>query len=189
MTLESVKAKKMSRRVPGVAKVDAVETVDGRIVLRFQDGSFKDPFVSRFVSDGTIKMFAYLLLLHDPRPHPLLCVEEPENQLHPDLLAELAEEFREYAERGGQVFISTHSPDFLNGAVLGEVFWLTKKGGYTEVHRAEADPRLKRLIAEGDLPGALWKQGLFKGAGPGGAGGMTGHIFGPARAGCADRIR
>lgn len=158
--------KKMSRRVPGVSKVDAVPTVDGRIVLRFQDGSFKDPFVARFVSDGTIKMFAYLLMLHDPKPHPLLCVEEPENQLHPELLAELAEEFREYAERGGQVFISTHSPDFLNGIELNEIFWLAKKDGYTEVRRAEADPRLKRLVAEGDLAGALWKQGLFKGAGP-----------------------
>jgi predicted ATPase len=156
----------MSQRVPGVSKVDAVPTVDGRLVFRFQDGSFKDPFVARFVSDGTIKMFAYLLMLHDPKPHPLLCVEEPENQLHPELLAELAEEFREYAERGGQVFISTHSPDFLNGSQLAEIFWLVKKDGYTQIRRARDEPRLKRLVAEGDLAGSLWKQGLFKGAGP-----------------------
>lgn len=76
--------------------------------MQFQDGSFKDPLVARYVSDGTIKMFAYLLLLHDPRTHPLLCIEEPENQLHPELLRELAEEFRSYSERGGQVFIATH---------------------------------------------------------------------------------
>jgi predicted ATPase len=49
---------------------------------------FKDPFISRYVSDGTLKMFAYLILLNDPTPHPLLCIEEPENQLHPDLLLE-----------------------------------------------------------------------------------------------------
>lgn len=53
----------------------------------FQDGSFKTPFLDRYVSDGTIKMFAYLVLLYDPRPHPLLCVEEPENQLYPKLMA------------------------------------------------------------------------------------------------------
>jgi predicted ATPase len=69
------------QRVPGVTNVKAAETTDGRIVLQFQDGSFKDPFIARYVSDGTIKMFAYLLLLHDPKPHPLLCIEEPENQL------------------------------------------------------------------------------------------------------------
>jgi len=157
---------KMSRRVPGIAKVEAVSTVDGRIVLRFQDGAFKDPFMARFVSDGTIKMFAYLLMLHDPKPHPLLCVEEPENQLHPELLAELAEEFREYAERGGQVFVSTHSPDFLNAIRLEEIFLLSKKKGYAEATRASDVPRLKALVGEGDLSGALWKQGLFPGAGP-----------------------
>lgn len=90
----------MSERVPGVSKVEAKATEDGRLVLRFQDGSFKDPFIARYVSDGTIKMFAYLVLLYDPKPHPLLAVEEPENQLHPELMHELVEEFRDHARRG-----------------------------------------------------------------------------------------
>jgi predicted ATPase len=51
----------MKRRVPGIAKVEAKPTEDGRLVLRFQDGAFKDPFIARYVSDGTIKMFAYLV--------------------------------------------------------------------------------------------------------------------------------
>jgi len=157
---------KMRQRVPGVKKVEAIPTEDGRLVLRFQDGSFKDPFISRYVSDGTIKMFAYLILLFDPKPHPLLAVEEPENQLYPQLLYELVEEFRDYAERGGQVFISTHSPDFLNGVNLEEIFWLVKKDGFTTVERASDSNLLKNLVHEGDLPGTLWKQGLFEGAGP-----------------------
>jgi predicted ATP-dependent endonuclease of OLD family len=60
----------------------------------------------------------------------LLAVEEPENQLYPELLYELIEEFRDYARRGGQVFVSTHSPDFLNGAQLDEIYWLVKKNGF-----------------------------------------------------------
>lgn len=155
----------MSRRVPGVSGVEAKPTEDGRLVLRFQDGSFKDPFIARYVSDGTIKMFAYLVLLYDPKPHPLLAVEEPENQLYPELLAELVEEFRDYARRGGQVFVSTHSPDFLNGAKLEEIYWLVKEDGFTTVRRACENELLRNLVAEGDLPGALWKQGLFEGAG------------------------
>lgn len=152
---------KMKERVPGVSHVEAVNTEDGRIVLRFQDGSFKDPFVARYVSDGTIKMFAYLLLLHDPKPHPLLCIEEPENQLHPALLAPLADEFRDYARRGGQVFVSTHSPDFLNAIKLEEIFWLQKRDGVTIINRAAEDETIRNLVAEGDLPGSLWKQELF----------------------------
>ncbi len=156
----------MRARVPGVDAVEAKVTEDGRLVLRFRDGSFKDPFIARHVSDGTIKMFAYLLLLHDPKPHPLVAVEEPENQLYPALLGDLVEEFRDYARRGGQVLVATHSPEFLNAANLDEIFWLEKEDGFTHVHRASEDPLLKRLAEEGDLPGALWMQRLFKGVDP-----------------------
>jgi predicted ATPase len=159
--------RKMAARVPGVSKVEAAETEDGRIVLKFRDGKFRDPFIAKYVSDGTIKMFAYLLLLHDPSPHPLLCVEEPENQLYPHLLQELAEEFRLYANRGqGQVFVSTHSPEFLNACELGEVVWLVKRDGYAEVRRARADEQIARYMSEGDKMGYLWKQGFFEGADP-----------------------
>ena len=158
--------KKMSRRVPGINEIIPELTTDGYLILRFQDGSFKTPFLDRFVSDGTIKMFAYLLLLHDPKPHPLLCVEEPENQLYPRLMVELAEEFRLYANRGGQVLVSTHSPDFLNAVALEEVFWLVKKNGYTEVKRAKDDPQIVAYMAAGDKMGYLWKQGFFAGADP-----------------------
>ncbi|MEZ5417685.1 MAG: AAA family ATPase [Vicinamibacterales bacterium] len=155
----------MSERVPGVSGVEARPTEDGRLVLRFRDGSFRDPFIARYVSDGTIKMFAYLVLLYDPKPHPLLAIEEPENQLYPELLHELVEEFRDYARRGGQVFVSTHSPDFLNGVQLDEIYWLVKENGFTTVRRAGDSELLQELVSAGDQPGTLWKQGLFEGAG------------------------
>ncbi len=156
----------MQRRVPGVTHVEAKATEDGRLVLRFHDGSFKDPFIARYVSDGTIKMFAYLVLLHDPKPHPLLAVEEPENQLYPSLLGELIEEFRDYARRGGQVFVSTHSPDFLSEANLDEIYWLEKADGFARVRRASDSELLRRLVEEGDRPSSLWRQRLFTGVDP-----------------------
>ncbi len=156
----------MARRVPGVASVEPKLMDDGYLTLRFQDGSFKTPFLDRYVSDGTIKMFAYLVLLHDPRPHPLLCVEEPENQLYPQLMGELAEEFRSYANRGGQVFVSTHSPDFLNAIELDEACWLVKRDGCTEIHRAKDNAQVAAYMAEGDQLGYLWKEGFFDGVDP-----------------------
>lgn len=158
--------KKLTSRVPGIASVDAKTTEEGRVLLRFQDGAFEDPFLARYVSDGTIKMFAYLVLLYDPTPHPLLCVEEPENQLYPNLLWELAEEFRAYAERGGQVFVSSHSPDFLNAVNLEEVYWMVKEQGHTIIKRARDDKQIAAFMAEGDQMGYLWKEGFFQGAGP-----------------------
>lgn len=156
----------MTRRVPGIDKIEPKLMDDGYLTLRFKDGSFKTPFLDRYVSDGTIKMFAYLVLLHDPQPHPLLCVEEPENQLYPKLMTELAEEFRLYALKGGQVLVSTHSPDFLNAVNLEGVCWLVKKSGATTIYRAKDDPQIKAYMAEGDQMGYLWKQGFFTGADP-----------------------
>ena len=157
---------RLKARIPGITGVEAKTTEEGRVLLKFQDGAFEDPFLARYVSDGTIKMLAYLVLLYDPTPHPLLCVEEPENQLYPSLLWDLAEEFRAYAMRGGQVFVSSHSPDFLNAVELDEVFWLVKEEGYTQVRRARDDEQVSALMNEGDQMGYLWKMGILPGANP-----------------------
>lgn len=158
--------KRLRRSVPGVETVTPKRTEDGRLLLQFGDAAFRDPFSDRYVSDGTLKMFAYLVLLYEPRHHALLCIEEPENQLYRSLLWELGEDFRAYAERGGQVLITTHSPDLLNAMALDEVFWLTRRNGYTEVHRARDDQQLRAYMAEGDQLGYLWREGLFAGADP-----------------------
>ena len=158
--------RRMQQRVPGIEGVSPTLTDDGYLILRFRDGTFKTPFLDRYVSDGTIKMFAYLVLLHDPYPHPLLCIEEPENQLYPTLMDELAEEFREYARRGGQVMVSTHSPDLLNAMKLEEVYWLVKENGVSVIKRASEDKQVERYMNDGDKMGALWKQGFFSGANP-----------------------
>jgi predicted ATPase len=152
---------KMEQRIPGVSKVEADTTTDNRLILRFQDGAFKDPFLSLYTSDGTVKMFAYLVLLNDPAPNPLLCIEEPENQLYPEILEVLAEEFREYSQRG-QVFVSTHSPDFLNAVNLSEVILLDKLNGYTIARRLGDNKTVKALVCEGDKLGWLWKQNYFE---------------------------
>ena len=149
-------------RIPGMSKVTATETEDGHILLRFKDGSFKDPFIARYVSDGTIKMFAYLVLLHDPKPHPFLCIEEPENQLFPQLLGSLVEELRDYAVRGGQVFVSTHSPDVLNHVEIEEAFFLKKEQGITAIEPLAENRQIRRFIEEGDKLGWLWNQDLLE---------------------------
>jgi len=155
--------KKIQDRIPGVSKVEAKTTEEGGILLRFQDGRFKDPFASKYVSDGTIKMFAYLIMLADPNPHKLLCIEEPENQLYPRLLEILAEEFREYAAQDGQVFISTHSPDLVNALEPRELFYIKKQeNGYSQIESVAENEQIVNLFKEGDKLGYLWKEGLLE---------------------------
>lgn len=157
---------RLRHRVPGLTNVESKVTEDGRVLLRLQDSFFKEPFLASHVSDGTLTMLAYLVLLLDPEPHQLLCVEEPETHLYPTLLAELAEELRVYSLRGGQVMVTTHSPDFLNAIELDEVYWLVKRNGATEIRRGRDHAQVAASMADGDKLGRLWKLGLFDDAEP-----------------------
>jgi len=83
------------------------------------------------------------------------------HSLYHKLLAVLAEEFRAYADKGGQVFISTHSPDFLNAVKLSELFCLVKEDGFTKIYRAADSPLIASLYRAGDFLGYLWSQELL----------------------------
>jgi predicted ATPase len=156
----------MKGRIPGVSEITASATEEGKVLLKIRDGSFEEPFLAKFVSDGTIKMLAYLALLYDPNPFPLLCIEEPENQLYPSLLETLSEEFRAYSMRGNQVCVSTHSPDFLNATKIDEVFFFIKQEGYTCIKPASSFEQAKIYMDNGDKMGYLWTQGYFEGVNP-----------------------
>lgn len=118
---------RIAERIPGIDRIDTEKTPDGRLLLRFNDRGFSDPFYAQQISDGTLKVFAYLLLLEDPAPPPFLCIEEPENGLYHKLLENLAREFREHAtgrKGGSQVFITTHQPYFVDALDPNEVWVL-----------------------------------------------------------------
>ncbi len=61
---------RIAERIPGINNINTEKTSDGRLLLRFNDKGFLDPFYSQQMSDGTLKVFAYLLLLEDPMPPP-----------------------------------------------------------------------------------------------------------------------
>lgn len=147
-------------KIPGIDRIDTEKTSDGRLLLRFNDRGFEDPFYAQQMSDGTLKVFAYLLLLEDPTPPPFLCIEEPENGLYHKLLETLVDEFRQHATGpggGSQVFVTTHQPYFVD-ALDPEEVWILEKGadGFSTIRRASADPLVKNLVEEGLPLGGLW---------------------------------
>jgi predicted ATPase len=151
---------KIALKIPGVNKIDTERSPDGRLLLRFNDRGFKDPFYAQQMSDGTLKVFAYLLLLEDPTPPPFICVEEPENGLYHKLLETLATELREHATAqrfGSQVFVTTHQPYFVDALRPNEVWVLTKgQDGFSAIARASDDPSIENLVDEGLPLGGLW---------------------------------
>ncbi len=148
----------LRQRVPRLEKVEAEPMQDGRLLLQIKDVPFDRPVMSRYVSDGTLKMLSYLVVLMDPEPPPFIGVEEPENFLHPRLLEELAEECRAASERS-QLLVTTHSPFFLNGMKPDEVRVIYRNEcGYSEVQQASEVPGIREFVEAGASMGHLWME-------------------------------
>ncbi|VAW48356.1 FIG01211758: hypothetical protein [hydrothermal vent metagenome] len=147
-------------KIPGLDNITTETSQDGRLLLKFNDKGFNDPFYSQKMSDGTLKVFAYLLLLEDPEPSPFICIEEPENGLYHKLLESLVEEFRLHAtgrKHGSQIFLTTHQPYLVDALEPDEVWVLEKQSnGFSTIRRASDDPIVNNLVSEGLHLGGLW---------------------------------
>ena len=154
----------LQERSRAMDRIDTERTNDGRLLLRFNDKGFQDPFYAQQVSDWTLKVFAYLLLLEDPDPPPFLCIEEPENGLYHKLLETLADEFRQHSSerRGSQIFVTTHQPYFVDALEPREV-WILEKGkdGFSTIRRASDEPIVNNMVEEGLPLGGLWYSDYF----------------------------
>lgn len=156
---------RISKKIPGIRKIRHERQKDGRLLLQFNEQGYIDPFYQQDMSDGTLKMFAYLLLLEDPEPAPLIGIEEPENGLHHQLLEPLALEMKLYAYRdkgGPQIVVTTHSPFFVDALNPDEVWILEKNSdGFSNVTLAASIESIKELHAEGITLGSLWYSNHF----------------------------
>ncbi len=144
---------RIAAKIPGINKISTERTDDSRLLLRFNDDAFKDPFYAEQMSDGTLKIFAYLLLLEDPEPAPCICIEEPENGLDHKSREALAREFRIHAtgkKNTSQIFVTTHQPYFVDALSPTEV-WVLEKGqdGYSTIRRAVDDPVVRNMVEQG----------------------------------------
>ncbi len=150
----------LGRKIPGLERIEYEKTIEGNLVLKFYAKGFKDkPFFQRAMSDGTLKLLAYLLLMEDPDPAPLVGIEEPENGLHHQLLSALANELKDYAQRlhGPQVLLTTHSPNLVDALTPDEVWILDKgKDGFSTLTRAADIAGVQALYEQDILMGSLW---------------------------------
>jgi predicted ATPase len=153
--------KVLRQRIPRLEQVEASPMPDGRLLLQIKDAPFEQPVLSRYASDGTMKMLAYLAVLYDPEPPRFIGIEEPENFLHPRLLPELAEECRN-AAASSQLLITSHSPFLLNAMRPEEVRVLYRdEQGFTKAVRVSDIRGIKEFVQEGASLGYLWMEGHF----------------------------
>ncbi|HNF96233.1 MAG TPA: AAA family ATPase, partial [Pseudomonadota bacterium] len=151
---------RIATKIPGVKEIKTGVTLDKRVLIQFNDGTFGDPFFAQQMSDGTLKVFAYLLMLEDPEPPPFICIEEPENGLYHKLLESLAREFRSHAtgrKNAPQIFVTTHQPYFVDALTPDEVWILEKdKEGFSTIKRVSELEIVRKLVEQGLPLGGLW---------------------------------
>jgi predicted ATPase len=157
---------RIARKIPGIQTIAHERSPDGRLLLRFNERGYQDPFYQQSMSDGTLKMFAYLLLLEDPEPRPFIGIEEPENGLYHKILEGLAREFIRHVEQSRgetQILVTTHSPYFVD-ALKPEQVWLMEKdeNGHTTVKRTADLPIVVEMVKEEIPLGSLWYSNHFE---------------------------
>ncbi|RNL86045.1 AAA family ATPase [Halostreptopolyspora alba] len=152
---------RLREAVPALGDVTYEESPDGRLILMLRDQPFERPVLARYASDGTLKMLSYLVVLSDPDPAPFIGIEEPENFLYPQLLADLANWCRD-AARNSQVLVTTHSTEFVDACYPTEVVALYRdEDGYTRAIRPETLDTVDTMMRTGGKLGWLWDAGYF----------------------------
>lgn len=146
--------------VPGLEGVEAREEIAQhvRLWLRESGGA---PLPASLASDGTLRLLSLATLLYGPQASGLLCLDEPEMELHHAVLPELVEGLRALGDDGRQVFMVTHSTDLLNAVAVDEAFVIQKNAGVSVVRAAASDANVVSLLEAGDALGALWRQGIL----------------------------
>lgn len=129
-------------------------------------GKVKDKLPDSFRNSPDV-LFMYLLLLSDPYPRPLICMETPDSGLYHDMVDVLATEMRDYSVRYpySQILFTTHNPYILESMAPDEV-WVFKRSEEEEndavdIESAASTPIVRELYEQGVGMGAIWYSGHF----------------------------
>jgi predicted ATPase len=140
----------------------STKVLGGTIQLYLHYSGLKSPVPATRLSDGTIRYLCLLAVLCHPEPPPLVCLEEPELGLHPDLLPRLADLLVEASHRM-QLIVTTHSDVLVDGltSVPEAVVVCEKQNGSTSMSR-RTGPELASWLKDYGL-GQLWRRGEIGG--------------------------
>ena len=140
-----------------------VKIVAGTVQVILQEGNITMPATR--LSDGTLRYLCLLAILCHPTPPPLVCLEEPELGLHPDILPGFADLLREASERC-QLIVTTHSDTLVDALtdIPESVVVCEKEKGQTRMKRLDKEElshwlekyRLGELWSSGELGGNRW---------------------------------
>ena len=149
---------------PEIESLGTLVTQAGTTFLTSREKFLQSPTTVFDASAGQLKFIALASLIYSPLGVPLVCLEEPENHLHPrllSLLVEIANQRRtELGAHGSQAIVTTHSPYLLDLLDPEDIILVSKQKGETRFQRVESADELRRLMRESENTlGRLWFSG------------------------------
>jgi len=145
----------LSELYPAVQDFD-VSIEGGAVQVFLQESGFEIPATR--LSDGTLRYLCLLAILCDPEPPPLICIEEPELGLHPDVIGSVGALLKEASEKT-QLIVTTHSDVLVDcfSSSPEDVLVCEKLAGVSNFRRLESDD-LEDWLEKYSL-GQLWRRG------------------------------
>ena len=121
--------------IPGFANIEIVSSeLSGTDTLVVYEKDTKKPFTKDLLSDGTFNILALLTAVYQSDEPQFLCIEEPENGLHPEVIKELVGFFRAAcAEKGHYIWLNTHSQTLVYALRPQEIILVNKRQGETQI--------------------------------------------------------
>ncbi len=124
--------------VPEFKGVEVVQSpFSGEDTLLWYERYAEKPFTKDLISDGTYNILALLIAIYQSDDKPqFLCIEEPENGLHPQVAGELVDFFRIMCEqRGHYIWLNTHSQSMMSRLKADEMVVVEKRKGITTINQ------------------------------------------------------
>ena len=136
----------------------AIRIESGRALTTITENKLIDPITATRLSDGTLRYLCLMAILLNPNPIPLICIDEPELGLHPDLINCLAKMLKNAAKRT-QIIVNTHSALLLDAFSDSpeNVIICEKRNGCSTLNRLNTRDVMPFLKTES--LGALWMRG------------------------------
>jgi predicted ATPase len=138
----------------------SIKIYGGTVQIFIRETGLTQPIPATRLSDGTLRYLFLIALLLDPTPPPLICIEEPEIGLHPDILPAIAEMLIEASQRT-QLIVTTHSDALVSALSPESVLICDRDDRGSHLRRLDPEP-LKKWLEDYSL-GDLWRSGEIGG--------------------------
>ena len=132
--------------LPFIDKIDVQNNVDKSVSYRIKEKYNNKTFYSNFLSDGTVNMLAIIIALYFEGSSGIIVIEEPERNLHPQLMSKIVEMAQEMSKEK-QIIITTHNPELVKYSEVNDILFAQRTfEGFTKISRPSNNEMVQKFI-------------------------------------------